>query len=342
MSDWLTLSQTGGTGDTQITITASTSEELYSRIARFRARTPNNLTADFAVNQYGTASFFFRGYYYVEDLSADNAPIFYNSYSTGQLPSGLYQMSVDGGPFVPANSAYTFSEAGWHIIDYTLTGTTEIPAYMFSKSNQGSQYQNQVRILYGVDIGDLVTGVGKFAFDRQDELTGVTWGSNLEYIRDGAFSGCDIQTAVLPESVNFIGDGAFAANRNLYYVTLPSNLQVLGDNTYISDFGVFQDCESLESIVIPSTIDYFAHSIFDGCTSLSSVTCGVITNIRSSAFRNTQLTQIPSIGTVERLGMAAFEGTQIATLTIPQNILEIGDACFSGCSNLTSVSLILY
>ncbi len=330
MSEWLTLSQTGGTGDTQITITAATSEELYNRIAKFRASTPNHLTADFMVNQYGTESFYFRCYYYVEDLNANNAPIFYGT------PTGLYQMSVDGGGYVNANSAYTFSEAGLHVIDYTLSGTTEIPSGMLNYTNN----IHQVQILYSVDIGDLITGVGSSAFNHQGLLTGVTFGQNVEVVYSQAFAYCDLRELQLPLATERIFDGAFMKNTNMTYVSLPNNLRILGGDTFNSlhDVGVFQGCESLTDITIPSGIDYFHNDIFKECFSLSSITCGDIIYIGDAAFGDTSVSTIPSINTVRYIGANAFQRTKIANLTIPSTVLCIYAFAFEGCNLLTSVS----
>ena len=79
----------------------------------------------------------------------------------------------------------------------------------------------------------------------------------------------------------------------------------------------FEDCSSLTSITIPSSVTSLGESCFKGCRGLTSIT-------------------IPS--SVTSLGASCFKGCRgLTSITIPSSVTSLGEYCFYGCKNLEIV-----
>ena len=84
-----------------------------------------------------------------------------------------------------------------------------------------------------------------------------------------------------------------------------------------TDYGVFYDCTSLESIVIPDSVKSIRNWTFGYCTSLKSIV-------------------IPD--SVESIGNGAFYScTSLESITIPDSVKSIGDDAFWNCKSLNEV-----
>lgn len=87
---------------------------------------------------------------------------------------------------------------------------------------------------------------------------------------------------------------------------------------YIDKY-TFSTCDSLTSVVIPSTVKWIEDSAFLGCTRLSSV-----------AFPDS----------LRAIGKHAFEGcTSLASAAIPDRTIFIYEKAFNGCTSLSSLTL---
>ncbi len=154
-----------------------------------------------------------------------------------------------------------------------------------------------------------------------------------------AFSGCSSLTSIeIPSSVTSIGDFAFDGCTSLQYNTY-NNAKYLGnkDNKYlvlveaintditeceISEstkfiMNAFEDCESITSIEIPSSVTSIGSVAFYGCSSLTSI-------------------EIPS--SVTSIGWGAFEDcSSLTSIEIPSSVTNIGNETFMNCDNLQNV-----
>ena len=133
-----------------------------------------------------------------------------------------------------------------------------------------------------------ITYIGSSTFEGLDQLTSVSLPDTMEYIGWGAFSDCaSLTSIVVPEGIKVLYANTFARCTSLRSVKLPSTLEWINDC-------IFSGCTSLQDIVLPEGIDYIPWRMFDGCTSLRSV-------------------------------------------TIPSSIMSVSNNAFSGCTALTSV-----
>lgn len=114
----------------------------------------------------------------------------------------------------------------------------------------------------------------------------------------------------------------------------------IGENVEsICDYA-FQNC-ALTSINIPDSVKYMDHSVFAGCSSLSSVTgMASVTNISAAAFKNcVSLTAINIPNGVAQIYDDAFSGcTSLTSIHIPDTVTKIGDNAFKECIHLKTVT----
>ena len=105
----------------------------------------------------------------------------------------------------------------------------------------------------------------------------------------------------LPETVQYISDGAFFANTHITEINLHNSLLTLGT-------AAFSNCTSLKYMEIPDSVTELPDSLFCDCTSLREVV-------------------IPD--SVTTIGPYAFlECTLLKSVTISDNVTEIGDQAF--------------
>ena len=125
-----------------------------------------------------------------------------------------------------------------------------------------------------------------------------------------AFGWRDMVSVVIPDSVTYIGNGAFVACSKLESVRLPAGLTYLEAN-------VFADCLMLNDIELPDGLEIIGESVFAGCCSLTDI-------------------EIPD--SVKHIELAAFYGcTSLSFIALPDGLGYIDEMLFSGCSNLNAV-----
>lgn len=181
--------------------------------------------------------------------------------------------------------------------------------------------------------------------------------SKLRKIESYAFFNTKIQQAVLPNSVEHVGNGAFAGCTQMEKLVLSSNLRTIGNSAFmdisISEITVpssvtrieycgfykiptlriikFADKSQLEiigsysfasagisSIKIPASVRTIDEHAFSKCLDLTSL----------QFIDNSQL---------ETIGSCAFSATKISTVTIPKSVKTISDSAFYHCNNLTAI-----
>lgn len=218
-----------------------------------------------------------------------------------------------------------------------------------SNPDDFEKYKTAQKMKITVKLSDNITKVGDGAFRQNPYITGVIFGDKTEYIGEASFQFCKIKgELILPDTVSYIGSGAFNDNR-ITEVKLPDNIKkvehrAFSDNRITRfDFGAYTsvnteanigravnpDTDELEYIkasgkVIP---DYFLTN-----NPLSEIVLpSGITAIGIEAFRLAPDSEfrpeypvnnliIPE--TVEDIGVAAFMGHPINSLTLTGSSLK--------------------
>ena len=128
-----------------------------------------------------------------------------------------------------------------------------------------------------------------------------------------AFSGIDVSSIEIPNTVTSIGRDAFAYCKGLTSIKLPESLQQMREH-------VFMWCTNLTSINIPDGITEIEDYSFQGCGNLTSVT-------------------LPE--NLETIGKSAFGiCSSLSEIVIPVTVTSIGSMAFEDCVNLKSVTFL--
>lgn len=112
-------------------------------------------------------------------------------------------------------------------------------------------------------IKDNFSGGSILAGGTVANITSVLIPDTVTYIGDYAFADCSsLKEIKIPDSVTSIGEKAFAYCSSLESVELSNNIKEL--------FCTFVSCENLKSVTIPESVIYI-NGAFDGCLNLKSL-----------------------------------------------------------------------
>ena len=175
-----------------------------------------------------------------------------------------------------------------------------------------------------VTFGECVTSVPNSIFENSTNLNSVVFGNNINYIGWSAFANTSLKSVSIPTGVDTLYSNTFSNNGTLASITLPQTLKHIGHACFsgsaitnvtfpnnIVNIDGFNDCESLETIVIPEGAESIEPYAFSGCKSLKSIS-------------------IPD--KVTKIGDHAFSLCKdIEHIAIGKGVKEIGDGAFYEC-----------
>ncbi len=204
------------------------------------------------------------------------------------------------------------------------------------------------------------TEISHSAFYDAVNLTTVNFAENNTLTKIGArsFYNTAVKELTIPEGVTTLECYAFSHAGKLESVSLPSTLTTVGtkDPWYSSSiittiyYRNFESCTSLKTVTFRKnsegkcSLTEIGDSMFSQCNSLESIEIPAsIQTIKSSAFKN--LKSLTSVtfeegSQLETIGANAFEGTGIKKIAIPESVKTIGNSAFSGCSQLGEVTFV--
>ncbi len=200
-----------------------------------------------------------------------------------------------------------------------------------------------------------VTEIGMYAFAGSQNLTTLHVPSTVTEINGTAFIGCTAlesitadegnavyhakdnclidtesgrlilgcKTSVIPSdgSVTDIGAYAFRGRRGLKSIFIPKSIKNI-------IAGAFTDCPDIESITVESGSSYISagNCLIDTRTKTLVLGCGA--------------SEIPTDGSVEKIGMWAFAGcTELYEITLPESVTEVSEYAFQNCTELVRAIL---
>ena len=163
-----------------------------------------------------------------------------------------------------------------------------------------------------VQASSALTSIGSRAFAETSALSSFTFPQTLTAVGAESFTGSGIVTANLPQSVTYLGAGAFADCTKLVYAQVPAAIQAIRERT-------FRNCTELKNVSIPEGIRYIGVAAFQNDVSLQTVD-----------FAQSLLTICDN----------AFEGSGVGEgLVLPPALRTIGSRAFAGCMRLTSLTI---
>ncbi len=203
------------------------------------------------------------------------------------------------------NAIYTLME--YTNITYTpLTSTTCAVATVESNAKEIT--------IPSVHEGLTVVGIGEQAF-----VSSTTASMNET-----------LETIILPNTIEYIADYAFAFCTKLSSITLPESVIEIGPYA-------FSYCKSLSSVTIPASVSGIGRGAFSLCDSLTDV---YISDLAAWCNINFAVIGVDySACPFEYADHLYLNGTKIDALVIPDNIIRIKDYAFYGFSELTSITI---
>ena len=117
-----------------------------------------------------------------------------------------------------------------------------------------------------VEIGEKVTSVGAFSFEKLATLKTLNLPDGLQKIGPNAFRDCVALESIskVPSTITEVGDRAFSGCKALSGFTLPNGVKKVGSFA-------FDGCSVASSLNIPATVEEIGEGVFRGCASLAQV-----------------------------------------------------------------------
>lgn len=141
----------------------------------------------------------------------------------------------------------------------------------------------------------------------------------------------DLLLAFVPETVEEIGQMAFAICTSLYGLTLPES------DVKIDEFAFF-GCIRLSVIKLPNNLEEISAGMFGVCASLESLDIpSTVTSIGTGAFMGCGLKSVVIPNSVFSIGALAFSSSKLENVTLPSDLIMIGMSAFSGCKTLSEI-----
>lgn len=156
--------------------------------------------------------------------------------------------------------------------------------------------------------------VSQFAVASNSGCTGLlTVPDGTLAIMENALSNAGISSAIIPSTVQTIGNAAFAVNTSLVSVSFTgtSRLRTIGNQAFLSN-------SSLASFVVPANVVSIGEAAFYPNAALTSVTFAGSSKLQT-------------------IGAAAFQQSGLRSITIPSNVISIGVNAFYGTASMKSV-----
>lgn len=192
----------------------------------------------------------------------------------------------------------------------------------FYLPNGNDNFKQTGGVLFDADGTEIIQ------FPLGKDVTSYTVPAGVQYIGRGSFAFSKLKKVTLPEGVEEIERAGFSNSANLESVVLPSTLQIIGENA-------FYQCKALKSVTIPGSVTQFRDAFYASGLESAVIESGV-TSIPNDAFTDCKsLTQVTIPGTVTAINSAFIGCSALEELSIPSSVTSIAADAFNGCDNLT-------
>ena len=205
--------------------------------------------------------------------------------------------------------------ATWVITDdgvMTISGTGTVTSPL---PQEGANERNKHVKTIVVEEG--ITAIDSNAF--------VTF-AELEYPEEALY---------LPDSLESIGENAFAGHRALREIHFGNGLTDIGSDA-------FMHCSSLQSLELPDSLLWLGTSAFSGCTSLKTVVVpGSVQELPQGCFSAcSALESVVLQDGIRSIGMHAFGFcSALKEIQFPTTLTELNNGAFYGCTGLETMIL---
>lgn len=222
--------------------------------------------------------------------------------------------------------------------------------------------------LQEITLPDSVTEIAEKAFESCIKLKSIAFSQNLKTIGKEAFYDTGLDTLVLPNSLESIGDSAFLADtwiddsNNLSSVSIPASVKSIGDKAFYGRKNLeeikFENIDNLEKIgnaVFDDTAFYNNHA--DGIVCIDDVLLykykgtmpeeyrlGVNAPIKAIAekafYQQENLKSVNIANGVKLIGTNIFDScSSLAEVRLPADLIDIPAMTFQRATNLTAITI---
>jgi hypothetical protein len=185
-------------------------------------------------------------------------------------------------------------------------------------------------------IPDYIVCIGPGAFYALSNIESIEIPNSVIVIEESAFKNTDLVSVDIPNSVTYIGEDAFANCISLESIVIPDSVDEIGIMAF---FG----CDMLTSVTLSNSLTAIPESAFDCCLSLESIIIpNSVKSIGPYAFSDCECLMDITIGnSVETIGDWAFQNCMaLESIVLPKTLKYIGDGAFSACVNMTSIEFL--
>jgi hypothetical protein len=260
------------------------------------------------------------------------------------LQDGDYEYTVSFGFIQYATITEYLGSGGDITIPTSLNGHTVV-AIAQEAFNNGHGY-----MVTSVIIPDCVTSLGAYTFANCDAITTVTIGTGMVAIGDEVFYNCHSLVAVNVDADNdhYRSIGGVVYNETLtelvYFPEKKTGTVVIPDTVTAVPWQAFYERDALESVTIGSGLTSIGDYMFDSCTSLTTVTFSLPSNVtsigRESFFMCGSLTSINIPEGVTDIDYWAFRHCgSLNSVTLPDSLVSLGGEAFGSCVSLTDITI---
>ena len=135
--------------------------------------------------------------------------------------------------------------------EYLFVDSSDGHCYLFDENGN----ENNIKKLMKIDVNFYCSNIESIIIPN-----------SVESIGDDAFAWCrSLKSIIIPDSVKWIGDDAFIWCKNLKSIVIPNSVEEIGNYA-------FSKCRSLKSIIIPDSVKSIGNRVFWSCDNLKSLT----------------------------------------------------------------------
>jgi hypothetical protein len=333
---WLTFSQTSGSGDVQLTITAQQNPSYTAQTAVVTIVSADSTIPDMVMTvvEYGkektvtiTPNGLYVGLTKTEVCTVSNLVI------KGEMDARDFRILRDSMPQLAMIdlSAVTiksyYGDFGTIGLTYYLPNALPPESFHNLFTMEPNVTLTQIRLpenlvsigsnafmsavgLTNIVLPNKVTSIAAKAFYGCTALDSMDFGTSLLSIGESAFYNCGFKSLVLPSSLQTIEGSVFSESPLLTSVVIPNSVTYIG-------YEAFFYCPRLMKVVLPNALKTLERCLFLMCSKLTDVVIPEsVTTIRAEAFS---------------------ECTSLYSINIPSNVTKIENGAFEFCTNLTSI-----
>ncbi|MBR1757719.1 MAG: leucine-rich repeat protein [Lachnospiraceae bacterium] len=253
-----------------------------------------------------------------------------------------YDYDINTSPFKSIRG----NKKAWIIIIISICITIGSEAWNYFRSKSANQESSYIEVVEvepeTITINDLnysihenyvsLINLGKNI--ARAEVPESVQGLPVKEIANNAFKDSEITEVSLPDSIEKIGEYAFANCINLTSITIPSNVRKIENNC-------FYNCKNLSTITFRGEIESIGNNAFQFCAFEKITMPDGLKTIGGEAFLGCEKLQyIVLEDGLYALGDGAFRCcSSLRKIDLPDSLTTIGRKCFYECRSIKEITI---